>query len=457
MERNPSEAPGSMTTPAVGFLHDLSFADLPEPVVRQTQTCILDLLGVAAAGRRTRLSGIAHRHAIRYMAAGHGVPSARLLFDGGTASPAGAAFAGAATIDAFDAHDGHALTKGHAGVAVLPAVLGFADAVQAEKDRSRTGRSLLTAVVVGYELAIRAGIALHATACDYHTSGAWNAIACAAVGARMMGLEGEATRHALGIAEFHGPRSPMMRCIDHPTMPKDGSSWGAFSGVTGALLASDGFTGAPAMLVEDAGTVHLWADLGSRWRILEQYFKPHPVCRWAQPAIEAMLNLRRRHDVRPERIECIRVETFHEAARLAARTPATTEEAQYSLPFPVAAAAVRGRVGAEEIAPEAFTDSLILRLSRSVELTECAEFNARFPAERWARVTLLLDDGTSLTSDPTTTRGDPDSPLSPAEMTGKFRELANPVLGETRAGRLEALVAALHESASPEMALMFAG
>jgi 2-methylcitrate dehydratase PrpD len=70
MERNPSEAPGSMTTPAVGFLHDLSFADLPEPVVRQTQTCILDLLGVAAAGRRTRLSGIAHRHAIRYMAAG---------------------------------------------------------------------------------------------------------------------------------------------------------------------------------------------------------------------------------------------------------------------------------------------------------------------------------------------------------------------------------------------------
>ncbi len=123
----------------------------------------------------------------------------------------------------------------------------------------------------------------------------------------------------------------------------------------------------------------------------------------------------------------------------------------------MAAAAARGRVGAGEIAPEAFTDSLILRLSRSVELTECAEFNARFPAERWARVTLLLDDGTSLTSDPTTTRGDPDSPLSPAEMTGKFRELANPVLGETRTGRLEALVAALPESASPEMALMFAG
>ena len=83
MERNPSEASGSMTTSVVGFIHELSFADLPEPVVRQAQTCILDLLGVAAAGRRTRLSGIAHRHAIRYMAAGQG-PSARLLFDGGS-------------------------------------------------------------------------------------------------------------------------------------------------------------------------------------------------------------------------------------------------------------------------------------------------------------------------------------------------------------------------------------
>jgi 2-methylcitrate dehydratase PrpD len=123
----------------------------------------------------------------------------------------------------------------------------------------------------------------------------------------------------------------------------------------------------------------------------------------------------------------------------------------------VAAAAVRGRVGAEEIAPEAFTDSLILRLSQSVELAECAEFNARFPAERWARVTVLLDDGTSMTSDPTTTRGDPDSPLRPAELTGKFRQLANPVLDEARAGRLEALVAGLPKSASPDLELMLAG
>ena len=110
-----------------------------------------------------------------------------ILFDGRRASPAGAAFAGASTIDAFDAHDGHALTKGHAGVAVLPALLAVADAVGG----GRCGREFLAALVLGYEVAIRAGIALHATRADYHTSGAWNALGCAAVAARLLGLDRE--------------------------------------------------------------------------------------------------------------------------------------------------------------------------------------------------------------------------------------------------------------------------
>ena len=88
---------------------------------------------------------------------GTGAGGARILLDGRRASPAGAAFAGASTIDAFDAHDGHPLTKGHAGVAVLPALLAVADA-----EGGGDGRDLLAALVLGYEVAIRAGIALHA-------------------------------------------------------------------------------------------------------------------------------------------------------------------------------------------------------------------------------------------------------------------------------------------------------
>ena len=433
------------------FVHELGFADLPGEVVRQARTCLLDLLGVAAAGTTTRLSSIVRDHAVRHMAAGPEGPRARILFDGRAASPAGAAFAGAFTIDAFDAHDGHALTKGHAGVAILPAALAMAG-----PDAEVAGSDLLADLVLGYELAIRAGMALHATACDYHTSGAWNALACAAIGARRLGLGTEATRHALGIAEYHGPRSQMMRCIAHPTMVKDGSGWGAFAGVHAAFLAADGFTGAPALLVEAAETAGIWSDLGARWRIAELYFKPHPVCRWAQPAIEAVLDLRRQHAVPAGAIEAIRVATFREAACLVARTPATTEEAQYSLPFPVAAAAARGAVGPAEIAAEAFSDAEILRLSRSLELVEDEAFSARFPAERWARVSLRLRDGTELDSGPVTARGDPDSPLAAGELKAKFHALAGPVLGDARARRLEALADGLAEGGALAPDLLFA-
>ncbi|MFQ5611494.1 MAG: hypothetical protein ACE5H9_05120 [Anaerolineae bacterium] len=103
----------------------------------------------------------------------------------------------------------------------------------------------------------------------------------------MHGLSAEQTRQAMGIAEYHGPRSQMMRCIDHPTMLKDGSGWGAMAGVNAGMLAAQGFTGAPALTVESEAVASCWADLGSRWLIMEQGFKPHAVCWWAQPPSRA--------------------------------------------------------------------------------------------------------------------------------------------------------------------------
>jgi 2-methylcitrate dehydratase PrpD len=73
----------------------------------------------------------------------------------------------------------------------------------------------------------------------------------AAIGTRLLSLGCEATRYALGIAEFHGPCSPVMRRINHLTMLKNGAAQGTFSGVTAPLAAND-FTGAPAVLVENA-------------------------------------------------------------------------------------------------------------------------------------------------------------------------------------------------------------
>ena len=102
------------------FIHQLRFQDLPEHVVTQARRCVLDLLGVAAGGTQTPLSQIIRRHAVRHLASSD--QKARILFDGRSVSIAGAALAGGMTIDSLDAHDGHVLTKGHAGVAVLLAI-----------------------------------------------------------------------------------------------------------------------------------------------------------------------------------------------------------------------------------------------------------------------------------------------------------------------------------------------
>ena len=168
-----------------------------------------------------------------------GPKTATLLFDGRCASPAGAAFAGAATIDSMDAHDGYKPAKGHAGVAILPSLLALVEAQRL----AMSDRSFLDAFLVGYEIACRAATVQHASCPEYHASGSWNAVGVAAMAARLLELPIGKAREAVGIAEYFGPRSPMMRVIDRPTMVKDSSSWGAITGVSAAYLAAAGFTG----------------------------------------------------------------------------------------------------------------------------------------------------------------------------------------------------------------------
>ena len=226
------------------FTTDLSLGDVPDTVLTDARRCLLDTIGVAAAGSRLPLSAIVRD--VAPVLFGASPAGSRLFFADGRTSPAGAAFVNASTIDSFDAHDGHPPTKGHAGCGVLSGLMAFADA-----HHDISGGDGLTNLIIGYEVAIRAGIALHQTAPDYHTSGAWVGLGIVAAGARMLELDRTMLREALGIAEYNGPRSQMMRCIDHPTMLKDGSGWGAMVGVSSAYLARAGFTGAPALTVED--------------------------------------------------------------------------------------------------------------------------------------------------------------------------------------------------------------
>ncbi len=423
-----------MTPDPIRFLHDLSFDALPEAVRAQVALNLLDLVGVGLGGATTRASSIVRGFARSQL--GGALP---MLFDGRAASASGVGLAGAATIDSLDGHDGYNPAKGHVGCAVFPAAFAFAHATG-----DMDGASFLSAITAGYEFGSRLAVALHGSVSDYHTSGAWVAVACAGLGARAFGLNRNATRHALGIAEYHGPRSQMMRCIDHPTMVKDGSGWGAMAGISAACLARDGFTGAPAITVEEAP--ECWSDLGTRWLSCEQYYKPYPVCRWAQGPIAGILALRTAHGLSAADVAQIEVETFHESVRLAMREPKSTDEAQYSTSFPSAVAMVRGRVTAADIADDALNDPEVLRLSRSMVMTESAFANAAFPQQRFARTRLVLKSGKVLDGDWLQPPWGPEAPPSEADLRQKFHALADPVVGAATANAIEDAVGNLPKS-----------
>ena len=155
------------------------------------------------------------------------------------------------------------------------------------------------------------------------------------------------------------------------------------------------------------------------------------------------MSLAREHRFGPDDISGIEVWTFHEACRLATRAPETTEQAQYSLPFSVAAALRHGRLGAAEVAHTGLADPLTLKLSSTMQLHEHGAYNDLFPAERWAHVRVSLSDGRQLDSVPSIARGNPENPLSAEEIDLKFFGFSDAVLGPVRARQIAGLVGKL--------------
>ncbi|MEM7058237.1 MAG: MmgE/PrpD family protein [Pseudomonadota bacterium] len=395
----------------------LSELQPPESALDIAATLLIDTVGVAAGAAELEVAQIARDHAAAYHAAGLPEHAASLMFDGRQASIPGAAFAAATQIDNLDAHDGLNATKGHIGCAVVPSLFAFA-----ERRPDLSGRDALAALVISYEVAARAAMALHDSVSDYHTSGAWNCLGVAALGCHLRGASPDQFRQAIGIAEYHGPRSQMMREIANPSMLHDGSGMGALVGSMATLLAMDGFTGAPAITVED--TEKHWLDLGDVWTIERNYIKPYPICRWAHAAIDAASALMANHKVSSSDVFEVEVNTFAQAAALFPGMPETTSQAQYSLAFAVAVILTYGRIGPNEITGPGLRDPAVAALLPSISVREEPRHSARFPDGRWSDVTSKLWDGSEITSGDVNARGGPEAPLQMHEVEEKFHTIA---------------------------------
>ncbi len=415
----------------LNFILETNWTALPVDVQHQSKRCLLDALGAQIAGHQTPaghlMAGVAKLE--------FNGQDATLLVSGSKASASGAALANGFAGNALDIDDGYRNIKGHPGACILPVALAAAEIAQ-----GIAGRNFLTALVVGYEVAIRAGLIRHATYETYHSSGSWGAIGGAAAAGKLLGLPREKLCHALGAAEYHAPIAPMMKCIEIPGMGKDSIGWGCMVAMMSAIIAGKGFTGIHPIF-NDSPNEKWITSLGKSYEIMHLYFKPYSACRWAQPGVDGALKIMGRNRLDHKVIRQIKVYTFKESAALNTGHPQNTEEAQYNIAFPIAAALLDGEVGpAQVLAPRLFHKD-IHQMMDKIQIISEDRFQKKFPEKAESEVEITTMAGKVFSSGVMSARWDYHSTLpTDQELENKFLWLTAPVLGQTQAKSLATLV-----------------
>ncbi len=415
----------------LNFIIETDWAKLPGNVQHQSKRCLLDALGAQIAGHQTPvgevMAGVAEQE--------FNGQGATILTKGRKTSASGAALVNGFAGNALDIDDGYRGIKGHPGSCILPAVLAAG-----EIGSGVTGQEFLSALVVGYEVAIRAGLIRHATYNTYHSSGSWGAIGGAAAAGKLLGLSLEKLRHALGAAEYHAPIAPMMKCIEVPSMGKDSIGWGCMVAVMSAVMADKGFTGINPIF-EDSPEEKWIKSLGESFEIMNLYFKPYASCRWAQPGVDGALQIMADNHLEHKDIEHIKVFTFQESAALCTDYPQNTEEAQYNIAFPIAAALLDGEIGPAQVLPPRLFAKDIHQMMDNIRIIAQDRFQKEFPQKAESEVEITTTDGRLFSSGVMSARWDPHTTFpTDMELEKKFLWLTSPVLGKTQAESLVNLI-----------------
>ena len=420
----------TLTHKTIRFILETQWNKLPNAVRHQSKRCLLDALGALIAGMETPVAQVMTQFAAEQFAG----DQATILVKGNRASLVGAALVNGFAGNALDIDDGHRMIKAHPGACVLPVILASGEQARC------SGSDFLATFVIGYEVGIRAGLIRHARYEIFHSSGSWGAISGAAAAGKIMGLDENLLFHAMGAAEYHAPIGPMMKGIATPSMGKDSIGWGCMVAMSSVLMAQNGFTGIHP-LFDDTPERSWIENLGQDYEIMNLYFKPCSACRWAQPAVEGALRIMQENALSPNEIERITVFTFAEAAALSREYPQNTEEAQYNMAFPIAAALIDGEVGPRQTLPPRLSDKDLHQMMDRIDVVAEERFQKKFPARALAEVRIQTRDGRNLRSGILSARWDPGSQLpTDAELIEKFHWLTRPVLGTEKAKEIENMI-----------------
>ena len=400
------------------YILKTQWKDLPADVQERTLRCSVDIIGALILGSQGKQYEAGVRVARRIGAKGD-IP---ILGCSDTFNLLGASIAFSHAANSYDIDDGYNMVKGHPGASFIGGVLAAA------LEKNCTYTEYLTTLSICYETAIRWGLVEQKHYGFLHSTGTYGAFGTAAGVGRLHDLNREQLNNALSIADYHAPLVPVMRAVEYPSMNKDGVPFGSLVGTMAVVETEAGETGKTHLLEMPEYREYL-DSLGVCYYIRELYFKPFTCCRWAHQPNKACIDLMKEHKIKPEQIQHVTVYTFDSAAKLSKAVPHNTDEAQYNIAFPVAAAIVHGDVGFNEIRDEAVNDPAVISMMGRLSFIVDPEMEKEFPEKRLAWVEMELTDGRILKSPVCAAPGEHTDPtLNFDWIKDKFRRVTAPII-----------------------------
>lgn len=341
-----------------------------------------------------------------------------------------AAFLNAMNAHATELDDGHRLGMIHLGGSVLAALLAVAELEGLDEE------AVLCGTVVGYEAAVRVAMSMQPShkVRGYHTSGTCGTVGAAMAIAAALRFTRAEMKAALSAAAAGAAGLLEMQEDDSELKPYN-LAHAAVSGITAAYAAKAGYTGPAdplggrrgmlAVMSENPDTAPLTQEGEGRYEIERIYRKPYAACRHCHPAIEAALVLKQQHDLKFRDISRIQVETYKPAVGGHDHTEIQgIASAKLSTPFSVALALVAGKAGLDDFSQETVSDETILDLCRRVSVEADDRLTGWAPQKRAAIVRIFTVDGRSFAHEVDYPKGEPENPMTRAEVEAKFASLA---------------------------------
>ena len=418
------------------FASNLKYGDLDTRIVQNFKNYLLDGIGCGIYGSSLTWSQIVNG----FVKEQGGTKESTLWLQGFRGPSANVALGLGVMIHAFDFDDYHN-AKVHPGAVVIPAAV-----VTAERLGSN-GKSLLTALVAGYETMIRVSLATGPNSSrlkGWHLTGTTGTFGAAAATGNLLGLNQDQMASALGMA---GTQSAGLWAFiaDGAMSKRFHAGRSSQSGVVGALLAQKGYMG-PTQILEapDGGFCKATSDrvdfslavegLGRKFVSGDVTIKPYSCCGSIHSSIDCVLQLVRDNKIKTSDItkvvartaNVIRVQCGFEYQ------PLSVLQAQMSLRYCIAAALLEGQVFLDQFTSEKISDQRILDMVKRVEVVVDPEIDKVYPEKFANRVELILKNGKSLITRVDFPTGSSENPMSFQQVVDKFKSQARGTLNGDR-------------------------